>query len=234
MLKSIIKEPDKIIEKEKTEMFLLMHSYYKNVTEENFYNDLSKKDKIIMLMEEEVLCGFSTQVLLKRTINNKKTNIVFSGDTIIDKQHNNSFALPIAWGKMMFSILNENPTIPLYWLLTSKGYKTYRYLPVFFNNYFPKPFIKLTSFEKKLLLCVGQELFEEKLDTQRWILKAGAKDQHLRPGVADITESKRTKQEIVYFEKKNPGYMHGDELICLARFSENNIKPFISKKILAL
>ncbi len=234
MLKSIIKQTDKITDKEKADMFLLMRTYYKNVSKEHFYNDLAKKDRIIMLMDGKSLCGFSTQVLLERTIGNQKTNIVFSGDTIIDKQHNNSFALPIAWGKMMLSILNQYPGMPLYWFLTSKGYKTYRYLPVFFYDYFPKPFAKLSSFEKELLLCVGRELFEEKLDTKRWILIAGKNDQHLRPGVADITESRRSKQEIVYFEKKNPGHMHGDELICIARFAENNIKPFISKKILAL
>ena len=107
MLKSIIKQTDKITDKEKTDMFLLMRTYYKNVSKEHFYNDLAKKDRIIMLMDGKSLCGFSTQVLLERTIGNRKTNIVFSGDTIIDKQHNNSFALPIAWGKMMFSILNQ-------------------------------------------------------------------------------------------------------------------------------
>ncbi|MFC1643605.1 hypothetical protein ACFL1F_00815 [Chlamydiota bacterium] len=234
MLQSVIKHIDEITDKQKHDMFLLMCVYYGNMSEKQFCYDLAKKDKVIMLMDKESLCGFSTQVLLTYTINCKKTNIVFSGDTVIEKQHNNSFALPIAWGRMMLSILDQEPGIPLYWLLTSKGYRTYRYLPVFFYDYFPRPFRVLSFFEQDLLMSIGEHLFNGKLDTQRWIIMSGKKDQYLQPGVADITEARRSKQEIVYFEKKNSGYIHGDELVCLAEFSRENLNPFILKKLLCL
>ena len=48
-----------------------------------------------------------------------------------------SLALPVAWGRLMLSLEEVGAGQHLYWLLTSKGYKTYRFLPVFFNEFYP-------------------------------------------------------------------------------------------------
>ncbi|MBM3253874.1 MAG: hypothetical protein FJZ16_06465 [Candidatus Omnitrophica bacterium] len=232
MLQSIIIPVSNISPQDKIDMLSLMSDYYENVSEEQFLTDLEKKDCVIVIKEEGFLYGFSTQVLLRRTIEGQNIRILFSGDTVIDKKHRNSFVLPLAWGKMMLSILKDQSDIPLYWLLTTKGYKTYRYLPVFFNDYFPSPTRKLTDFEANILSHVGKELFNGKFDGNHWIIHAKDKDQRLRPGVADITEAKRNKEEIAYFEKMNPNHPSGDELVCLAQFKEQNLKPFILKRLL--
>jgi len=234
MLKSSIILISKISPQDKASMFSLMNDYYENVSREQFLSDLEKKDCVITIKEQGLLCGFSTQVLLHRTVGDKNIRILFSGDTVIDKNHRNSLVLPLAWGKMMLSLLKDQPNIPLYWLLTTKGYKTYRYLPVFFKDYFPSPTKELSDFEANILSYIGKELFNGKFDGNRWIIHAKEKDQRLRPGVADITEAKRNKEEIVYFEKMNPNYPLGDELVCLAQFNEQNLKPFILKRLLCL
>lgn len=234
MLQASIISVSDILFKDKLMMFSLMRRYYENVSKKQFLSDLEKKDCVIMIKEKKssALCGFSTQVLLRRNIKNQDVRIVFSGDTVIDKKHRNSLVLPLTFGKMMLSILKEEPGTPLYWLLTTKGYKTYRYLPVFFKDYFPSPSKKLSSFEKSILTMMGKELLEEKFDAKHWILRAKDGAQRLKPGVADITENRRKKQEIAYFEKMNPNHAQGDDLICLARFSEQNLKPFILKRLL--
>lgn len=232
MLQPIIISVTNISPQDKLDMPSLMHKYYKNVYKEQFLSDLEKKDCVILIKEQRFVCGFSTQVLLWRAIDGQNIRILFSGDTVIDKKYRNSFVLPLAWGKMMLSLLKDQPDIPLYWLLTTKGYKTHRYLPVFFNDYFPSPTRKLSGFETSILNQIGKELFNGKFDAGHWLIHAKDKEQRLRPGVADITEAKRNKEKIAYFEEMNPNYTLGDELVCLAQFSEQNLKPFILKRLL--
>jgi hypothetical protein len=53
---------------------------------------------VILLPDGESLCGFSTQVMFDHTVDGKSVKIVFSGDTIIDKNHWGSMALPLVLG----------------------------------------------------------------------------------------------------------------------------------------
>ena len=100
----------------------------------------------------------------KTSTSDKQVRLLFSGDTVIEERHRNSLSLPVAWGKMMLGILSEQPTAPLYWLLISKGYKTYRYLPVFFHDYFPRPGRRLSRFEREVLEAFTGGLFNGTLD----------------------------------------------------------------------
>jgi len=77
--------------------------------------------------------------------------ILFSGDTVIDKRHWGSMALPIAWGRLMLSLSPASSNAGFYWLLTSKGYKTYRFLPVFFREFYPRYDAQTPEFERVLL-----------------------------------------------------------------------------------
>ena len=41
------------------------------------------------------------------------------------------------WGGLALSLIDERPGAELYWFLIAKGYKTYRFLPVFFRSSIP-------------------------------------------------------------------------------------------------
>ena len=223
-----------LTEERKEQMFALMQSYYENVNIDNFTSDLERKDLIILLKKEEVLCGFSTQLLSRCTFSGHTVKFLFSGDTIIAKEHRNSLALPLAWGKRMLAEIRDEPEIPLYWLLTTKGYKTYRYLSVFFKEFFPSPEKEISDFEQTAMETFTSLICKESLDRAKWIIKASPQSQKLRKGVADITESRLKNRDIAFFEELNPGHADGDELVCLALFSEENLTPFILRKLKTL
>ena len=117
------------------QMCRLMQAHYEGVTEQQFAADLNAKQWAILLRDQGRLCGFSTQVLFDHVFDGGAVKVLFSGDTVIDKSHWGSMALPVAWGRLMLSLLATHPGMELYWLLTSKGYKTYRFLPVFFQEF---------------------------------------------------------------------------------------------------
>jgi hypothetical protein len=131
----------------------------------------------------------------------------------------------------MLSILSEHPDRELYWLLISKGYKTYRFLPVFFREFYPSYMKEAPASEKALLCSLGRRKFGERFDSESWIIRASERAQYLRPGVANITEMRRSDKHIAFFEKSNPGHAKGDELVCIARCHEDNLKPFILRRL---
>ena len=109
--------------------------------------DLQAKQWVILLYDDNRLCGFSTQVVFDFPHEHRLTRILFSGDTIIDKHYWGSLALPVAWGRLMLLLQSSRPDTDLFWLLTSKGYKTYRFLPVFFHEFYPCYCTPTPSFE---------------------------------------------------------------------------------------
>ncbi len=208
-----------------------MQAHYQGVMEAQFLADLQQKQWVILLHDQDVLCGFSTQVLFDHTLGERKVKILFSGDTIIEKSHWGSLALPLAWARLMLSLCAAHPKVPIYWLLTSKGYKTYRFLPVFFNAFFPCHNIDTPAFERALLESVATRRFGNRYDKSLGILRAEPGAQRLRQGVAEIDDARLRDPHIAFFQKMNPDHACGDELVCLARFCADNLRPYICRQL---
>jgi hypothetical protein len=211
------------------QMLHLMQAHYEGVPEEQFLSDLRAKQWVILLYDESRLCGFSTQTLFDFPHENRPTRILFSGDTIIDKDHWGSLALPVAWGRLMLSL--TSPAIELYWLLTSKGYKTYRFLPVFFHEFYPCHTAETPAFERTLLSSVATQRFGARFDPATCVLRAGPGAQHLRAGIAELDGKRLRDPHVAFFQQRNPGHRGGDELVCLARFHTDNLKPYILRQL---
>jgi hypothetical protein len=213
------------------EMQELMRAHYEGVTAAQFLADLQAKQWVILLYDQGTLCGFSTQVLFDHTLAGRRVKILFSGDTIIDRQHWGSLALPVAWGRLMLSLQAASPDAGLYWLLTSKGYKTYRFLPVFFREYYPCCESETPDFEQALLTSAAAERFGKRFDTASGILRAEPGAQRLREGIAEIDDQRLRDPHVAFFRNRNPGHARGDELVCLARFHPDNLNPYIRRQL---
>jgi hypothetical protein len=214
-----------------TQMCRLMQAHYEGVTEHQFAADLNAKQWAILLRDKSRLCGFSTQILLDHPFEGITVKILFSGDTVIEKSRWGSLALPVAWGRLMLSLLAKHPDTDLYWLLTSKGYKTYRFLPVFFREFYPCRNRETPAFENKLLQSVAVRRFGTRYDPVAGILRARQGDQRLRDGIADLDEQRLRDPHVAFFQARNPGHAQGDELVCLARFYPENLKPYIRRQL---
>ena len=230
-IRAVITPVADLSEKQVHHMLRIMQAYYHNVSRDQFLKDLEEKDLVILLWENDCIRGFSTQMLFDHEVEGHWIRVIFSGDTIIEKNCWGSLALPVAWGRMMLSILSGYPDREVYWLLTSKGYKTYRFLPVFFREFYPSCMKETPAFEKVLLCSLGRRKFGDRFDLESWIIRASEGAQYLRSGVADITEARRKDKHVAFFEKANPGHTGGDELVCIARCQEENIKPFILRRL---
>ncbi len=211
-------------------MYALMKQYYDGVSYDSFIQDLSEKDWLILLEESDQIVGFSSQMLYEHVIERESVSVLFSGDTIIDKAYWGTFTLPVTWVRMMRTIHSQNPQAKLYWFLISKGHRTYRFLPTFFKSYFPSPDDISCEFEKNLLRQVALDKFGSRFDPETFLIQSDKGSQRLKRGISDVTEPLRKNRYILFFEEKNPGYIDGEELACIARFDLNNLTPFILKR----
>ncbi len=231
MIQPHVLTPEALTTVDIDQMHRLMVQCYENVDRADFEKDLQRKDHVLVLRNDQDLCGFSTQALWSHCVDGGEVRIVYSGDTVVADNARLSFALPLAFGNFLRDMHARDPKRPLYWLLTSKGFRTYRAMTVFFRNSFPAANRVLSPFEEKLLETLLDERFPGRLDRETWVLKAGAGSQALKRKADFVESSNRSHSDIKRFAQLNPDYVSGDELVCLARFERANVKPSLWKRM---
>ncbi len=204
-------------------MFALMDRYYEGVRREVFEADLDEKRWVIQLLHPRgELCGFSTQMLLDVSVSGRPVTALFSGDTIIDRSYWGDSALAHVWGRLALRLIDERPDAELYWFLISKGYKTYRFLPLFFHCFCPHPTQAMPSEMRAVLDALAGEKYPHDYDAVRGIIRAGAGHDRLRAGVAEVTPARLRDPFVRFFLERNPGHIRGEELCCLAPLTRAN------------
>jgi hypothetical protein len=208
-------------------MYELMDRHYVNVRQNVFDADLAEKRWVILLQDPvtEELCGFSTQRLLTVEAGGEQVTALFSGDTIIAREKWGESALPHVWGRLALSLIDEHSGGPLYWFLISKGYKTYRFLPLFFREFYPR-YDRATPREARAIIdALAGSRWPGFYDSGAGVIRATASKDRLRPGIADVTDARLRDAQVRFFLERNPGFADGDELCCLAPLTRDNFTP---------
>ncbi len=220
-----IDHPNQLDRFERQAMLDLMVSYYDNVREDVFHRDLSAKDWVIRLRCQQTgqLIGFSTQRLLRQSIDDQPVRVLFSGDTIVDRNFWNSPKLAQTWGRFVLRLIAQSQQEPLYWLLLSKGYRTYRFLPLFFGCYAPAVNHRTLPELDRVRQVFMHPIYGSAFDPATSIVSGSAIDNYsLREGVADVDGARRDDPHIRFFVACNPGHHSGDELCCVAPLNRDN------------
>jgi hypothetical protein len=207
---------------EKDAMYELMQTYYDGMVHDAFLRDLHEKDCCVLLRDASgCLRGFSTQKLVRLEMDGKTVHGVFSGDTIIRKED---------WGSLeLFRVFTRHflqtgrQYKEFYWFLISKGYKTYKILPLFFNEFYPRCQAETPAYEKALIDAFGSGRYPGEYDQASGVIVYRKQKDKLKQGVADIGEKHLRDEHITFFLQANPGYDRGNDLVCLARLDELNL-----------
>jgi hypothetical protein len=208
-------------------MFLLMERHYANVHRQVFEADLAEKHWVILVSDpaSHRLCGFSTQRLLEVEVEGRPVKVLFSGDTIISREHWGDRALSNAWGRLALSLMDPHPDAEMYWFLISQGYKTYRFLPLFFHEYYPRHDAATPDWAHAVLDAVARAIYPEEYDADSGVIRASASQYRLRAGLAEVTPERLKDAAVRFFHLRNPGHARGDELCCLAPLTRANFTP---------
>jgi hypothetical protein len=221
--------PSVLTDVERMKMFNILGVYFNGVDPDAFRSDLDEKDVVILLTEEVSgeIRGFSTQKFISAHVNGKPIQAIFSGDTIVEKEYWRQTVLVKEWFKLVFERLNAQPEVPLYWFLICMGYKTYRFLPVYFNTYYPSAELSSAVEEKEILDALAEGRFGSQYDAGKGIVRFARNNVSLRNGFAGIPVSKEVDQHVRFFLERNPDYRKGEELACLTRLHPSNFKKTV-------
>ena len=203
-------------------MFDLLRMHFAGVDRETFAADLDEKNFAILLEEESgALRGFST-LLVYRSAARPDITVVYSGDTIVERGWWGSPALPLTWLRAVRSITPQYVGREVWWLLLTSGFRTYRFLPVFFRRFSPRDDEEGAGSDSDLLESLASERFGDRYDSRTGIVRL-AKPQTLVPELLEMREGRTADPNIAFFLQRNPGFVRGDELACLAQIDEANL-----------
>ena len=229
-LQSRIVPVAEITEAEARAMYEILSRHYDCVSVERFLKDLAEKDCILMLRDRnDTIRGFSTQKLLRVSVGGKPIRAVFSGDTIVDRAYWGEQELGRCWCRYVSSLYTEEPDVPLYWFLISKGYRTYLYLPLFFETFYPNFQAPTPEFEQRVLDTLASAKFPLYYRPEKGIIEFPESQGQLKPHLAGIAARRLRHPHVQFFLSRNPGFAAGSELACLAEISPSNMKLFAGR-----
>jgi hypothetical protein len=209
-------------------MYALLESYFAATSRMQFESDLAEKEAVVLLRDVDggQIRGFSTFMRLSATIDQQDVVAFFSGDTIVAHQFWSETVLSRLWSRTVFAeadrINSARPAARVYWFLICSGYKTWRFLPVFFREFYPNSDAHTPPAVRRILDGLGELKFGEQYDALSGVVRF-ARATPLRKGVADVTEHRLNDPRVEFFARMNPGHVNGDELACLTEINRANL-----------
>lgn len=224
MLRGRVIDVPLLTQAQRCAMFQLFETHFLHATRDGFSRDLDEKQWAILIEDEQsgLIRGFSTQMILEVPHQGQILRSLFSGDTVIDRDAWGDQALARTWGRFTLALADRFFPDPLYWLLISKGYKTYRFLPLFFHEFYPRFDQPTPPWAADTLAIFSRHKFGPHYDPRAGVVRGNEAKDRLRPGVADLTPHRLRDPHLHFFAERNPAHAQGDELCCLAPLSRAN------------
>ena len=207
---------------QKGEMFELLAHHFDGVTPEQFVRDLAEKNLALLLRRGETLVGFSTLLAYTTDFAGASVNVIYSGDTIVTPEAWGTMALPRAWVAGVEALRATLPPVRCFWLLLTSGFRTYRFLPVFWREFFPRCDAPTPSERQRLLDQLAAERFGAQFEVRAGLVRF-THPQRLRAGLEEVPPGRNKDPHIAFFLSRNPGHANGDELVCLTELCRENL-----------
>jgi hypothetical protein len=195
-------------------------------TRAGFERDLDEKDWVLLLEEREdgALAGFSTQQRLTVRVDGERVAALFSGDTIVRRPYWGEPTLARAWARLAFDVAAAEQPARTFWFLVCSGYRSYRFLPVFFQSFHPRRGLPAPLDVRRILEAFARSKYAHEYDPASGVVRLRAPSP-LRPGIAGVIGERLRDPDVAFFARANPGHARGDELACLAEISAENLTP---------
>jgi hypothetical protein len=198
--------------------FALFQRTYQGADRCRFEHDLGEKQLVILLRDRDTgeLKGFSTVLLQSVRTSAGSSTVVFSGDTVIEREYWGQKQLQKQFAWLLFRLKLSRPRRPLYWFLISKGYRTYLLLA----NAFPRAVPRCDRADdpalRRVLDTLATERFGAQYEPRTGVIRFETPHEFVRDGVAPLDPRLLANSHVRFFLERNPGHAQGDELACLA------------------
>ncbi|PSB03896.1 hypothetical protein [Merismopedia glauca] len=209
---------------EREAMYGLLNQHFMGVKRDIFNADLAEKNWVILIEQEltNTLKGFSTILIYTTQLAGELMTVVYSGDTIMDPSSWSSSILSRAWIGAIKTLRLQYPQGKFYWLLICSGYRTYRFLPTFWQEFYPRYDVSTPPKVTELMQFLAQDLFGDRYQRETGIVRL-IHPQLLAGKLQGIPLARLADPHINFFGDRNPDHAQGDELVCLTEIGEDNL-----------
>jgi len=208
---------------DRDQMFDLLDHHFEGVTPTQFERDLSEKNWVILLNRSDGrLVGFSTLLAYQTSFEGQPVSVIYSGDTIVSPEAWGSTALARGWIGCVRELRGSYPRGPYYWLLLTSGFRTYRFLPVFWREFHPRFDAVMRPEQRRIRDHLAAERFGPTYDPTTGIVQF-AHPQRLRGPLSTVPDGRGNDPHVSFFIAQNPGHAQGNELVCLTELSDENL-----------
>lgn len=211
-----------LTELQRESMFQLLARHFEGVTREQFARDLAEKNLALLLNRNDRLVGFSTQLAYTTDFKGESVNVIYSGDTIVAPGAWGTTALPRAWVAGVNALQATLPPGRCFWLLLTSGFRTYRFLPVFWREFFPRYDSATPDEMARLIEQLALERFGSQFNSATGVVRF-TNPQRLCAGLENVPAGREQDPHTLFFLARNPGHSSGDELVCLTEICPENL-----------
>ncbi|HET9999503.1 MAG TPA: hypothetical protein VFQ36_01335 [Ktedonobacteraceae bacterium] len=209
-------------EEERETFYRLLCHEFAGVSWHDFMRDFREKDAVMILRKEHragEIVGWSTLMLLTLDVSGKEVKGVFSGDTAVLPEYRNSTGLGVELSRYFMQAYRQFPQHPVYYILISKGWRTYKIMPFFFKEFAPRYDKPTSAGDKAVMDAFGRKKYPHHYQSATGVVTFSP--QKVRPESIDAMPSKMD-EHTQFFLHSNPGYLEGHELVCIARIVPDN------------
>jgi hypothetical protein len=219
---SMLVARDELSSETRGAMFELLRAHFDGVDETQFAADLGEKNWVLLLRRAERIVGFTTFAVYESRFKGETLTVVYSGDTIVSPEAWNSSALSRGWIASVKKFRERAAHQRCVWLLLTSGFRTYRFLPVFWRAFYPS--FEFPTQTPALLTHLARERFGAQYLDDDGVVRF-SKAQRLAGDLNKVPEGRRSDPHIEFFLRRNPGWAEGDELVCLTELCDENLTP---------
>ena len=209
-------------EQEKETFYQLLCQGFLGVSWHDFMRDFQEKDAVMILRKEHCegeIVGWSTLMVLPLALPGEEVKGIFSGDTVVLPEHRSSTGLGVELGRYFMHAYEQFPQHTVYYILISKGWRTYKLLAFFFKEFSPRYDKPTSAYDKAVIDAFGRKKYPHHYNPATGVITFSP--QRLRPGSIDAIPAK-VDAHTQFFLCANPGYLDGHELVCVGRVSPDN------------
>lgn len=230
-MKGHVTTPSALGAAQRAEMLALMQAHFDGVAPARFERDLAEKDRVVLIEDASGrIRGFSTLLVYPARHRGAAIRVVYSGDTIMDRGAWGSPALPRTWIDAASRLAGDGPA---YWLLICSGFRTYRFLPVFWRAFWPRFDVATPPAMSALMNRLAAERFGTRYDPEHGVVRFDAAPT-LTEDLREVAASRLRDPHVAFFTARNPGAARGDELVCLCELSPENLSRAGHRMITAM
>jgi hypothetical protein len=212
-------------------MFGLFEMYYSHVTYERFLSDLNEKTHVFLFFEKKThgkLIGFST-IFGKEIPHIAPGVFLFSGDTVVHADYRGSKALQKSFVEFTIRCKLLSPVKPVYWMLMSKGVKTYIMLRRNFKTSYPNSHGPTPAHFDHLIKAFYHLKYSHCFQAEKGLVVFEEKVGAVKDTQETHAESILKNPDADYFFSRNPLWSEGQELACVAEIKFSDLLYHIFK-----